>query len=46
MSAWSISINQPLEAVKITRSEAEGRGLRLAYQLEDGSMVYLPDEGN
>jgi len=34
-----------IEAVKITRSEAEGRGLRLgvAYQLEDGSMVYLPD---
>ena len=36
-----------IEAVKITRSEAEGRGVRLgvAYQLEDGSMVYLPDEG-
>lgn len=37
---------QKLEAVKITRSEAEGRGVRLgvAYQLEDGGMVYLPDE--
>jgi hypothetical protein len=36
-----------IEAVKITKSEAEGRGVRLgvAYQLEDGSMVYLPDEG-
>ncbi|MCL1979702.1 MAG: DUF2149 domain-containing protein [Proteobacteria bacterium] len=36
-----------IEAVKITKSEAEGRGTRLgvAYRLEDGSMVYLPDEG-
>ena len=35
-----------IEAVKITRSEAEGRGVRLgvAYQLEDGGMVYLPDQ--
>jgi hypothetical protein len=35
-----------IEAVKITRTEAEGRGVRLgvAYQLEDGSMVYLPDD--
>lgn len=35
-----------IEAVKITKSEAEGMGTRLgvAYQLEDGSMVYLPDE--
>jgi hypothetical protein len=35
-----------LEAVKITKSQAEGRGVRLgvAYRLEDGSMVYLPDE--
>jgi hypothetical protein len=35
-----------IEAVKMTRSEAEGRGVRLgvAYRLEDGSMVYLPDE--
>ncbi len=34
-----------IEAVKITKSEAEGQGVRLgvAYQLEDGSMVYLPD---
>jgi hypothetical protein len=36
-----------IEAVKISRTEAEGRGARLgvAYRLEDGSMVYLPDEG-
>ncbi|MDR0355339.1 MAG: DUF2149 domain-containing protein [Deltaproteobacteria bacterium] len=35
-----------LEATKVTRSEAEGRGVRLgvAYQLEDGSMVYMPDD--
>ncbi|MDL2226654.1 DUF2149 domain-containing protein [Deltaproteobacteria bacterium OttesenSCG-928-M10] len=35
-----------IEAVKITKSEAEGRGTRLgvAYQLEDGTMVYLPDD--
>ena len=34
-----------IEAVKITKSEAEGKGVRLgvAYQLEDGSMVYIPD---
>jgi hypothetical protein len=34
-----------IEAVKITKSEAEGKGVRLgvAYRLEDGSMVYLPD---
>jgi hypothetical protein len=37
---------QKIEAVKITRSEAEGKGVRLgvAYRMEDGSMVYLPDE--
>jgi hypothetical protein len=36
-----------IEAVEISRTEAEGRGVRLgvAYQLEDGTMVYLPDEG-
>lgn len=34
-----------IEAVKITKSQAEGQGVRLgvAYRLEDGSMVYLPD---
>jgi hypothetical protein len=37
---------EKIEAVKITRTEAEGRGVRLgvAYRLEDGGMVYLPDE--
>jgi hypothetical protein len=37
---------QKIEAVKISRSEAEGKGVRLgvAYKLEDGSMVYMPDE--
>jgi hypothetical protein len=36
---------QKIEAVKITKSEAEGKGVRLgvAYRLEDGSMVYMPD---
>ncbi|MDR1051266.1 MAG: DUF2149 domain-containing protein [Deltaproteobacteria bacterium] len=35
-----------LEASRITRTEAEGRGVRLgvAYRLEDGSMVYMPDD--
>jgi hypothetical protein len=34
-----------IEAVKITKKKAEGRGERLgvAYRLEDGSMVYVPD---
>ena len=34
-----------IEAVRMTKTEAEGRGTRLgvAYRLEDGSMVYLPD---
>jgi hypothetical protein len=37
---------QKIQAVKMTRSEAEGKGVRLgvAYKLEDGSMIYLPDE--
>jgi hypothetical protein len=36
---------EKIEAVKISNSEAEGRGTRLgvAYQLEDGTMVYMPD---
>lgn len=34
-----------ISAVKLTREKAQGRGQRLgtAYQLEDGSMVYIPD---
>ena len=33
-------------AVKMTREEAAGRGVRLgtAYRLEDGSMIYVPEE--
>jgi hypothetical protein len=39
---------EKIEAVKITKTEAEGKGVRLgvAYRLEDGSMVYLPDDEN
>lgn len=34
-----------IKAVKVSKQKAEGRGERLgvAYQLEDGSMVYVPD---
>jgi hypothetical protein len=34
-----------ITAVKVSKEKAEGRGERLgvAYQLEDGSMVYIPD---
>lgn len=34
-----------IKAVKVTKKKAEGRGERLgvAYRLEDGSMVYVPD---
>ena len=35
-----------MKAVKMTREEAAGRGVRLgtAYRLEDGSMIYVPEE--
>jgi len=35
-----------IKAVKMTREEAAGKGVRLgtAYQLEDGSMIYVPEE--
>ena len=35
-----------LKAVKMTREEAAGKGIRLgtAYRLEDGSMIYVPEE--
>jgi len=35
-----------IKATRITRESAKGRGNRLgvAYRLEDGSMVYVPDE--
>ncbi len=34
-----------IEAVKVTKKASEGQGQRLgvAYQLDDGSMVYVPD---
>ena len=34
-----------ISAMKVTKDKAKGRGQRLgtAYQLEDGSMVYIPD---
>ena len=37
---------QKIQAVKMTKTEAEGKGVRLgvAYRLEDGSMVYMPDK--
>ncbi len=35
-----------IEAVKMTKEKAKGRGERLgtAYRLENGSMIYIPDE--
>jgi len=35
-----------IKASKVTRETAQGRGNRLgvAYRLEDGSMVYVPDQ--
>lgn len=35
-----------IRAVRMTREEAAGKGVRLGvtYQLEDGSMVYVPEE--
>lgn len=34
------------KAVKMSREEASGKGVRLgtAYQLEDGSMIYVPEQ--
>ncbi len=34
-----------IEARKVTKKEAKGRGERLgtAYRLEDGTMIYVPD---
>jgi hypothetical protein len=33
-----------IEAMKVSKSKAKGRGERLgtAYKLEDGTMVYIP----
>ena len=35
-----------IKAVKMSREEAEGRGVRLgiAYRLEDGTMIYVPEQ--
>ncbi len=35
-----------IQAVKMTKEEASGKGIRLgtAYRLEDGSMIYVPEE--
>ncbi len=35
-----------IKAMKVTRESVQGRGHRLgvAYQLEDGSMVYVPEQ--
>jgi hypothetical protein len=37
-----------IKATKVSQDTAKGRGSRLgvAYQLEDGSMVYVPDHGD
>ena len=34
-----------IKAVKMSREEASGRGVRLgvAYRLEDGTMIYVPE---
>lgn len=35
-----------IRAVRMTREQADGRGVRLgtAYRLEDGSVIYVPEE--
>ena len=35
-----------LSAMKVSKNKAKGRGEKLgtAYKLEDGSMIYIPDE--
>ena len=35
-----------IQAVKMSREEAAGRGVRLgvAYRLEDGTMIYVPEQ--
>jgi hypothetical protein len=37
---------QQIKAVKVSKSKMEGQGTRLgvAYQLQDGSMVYVPEK--
>ncbi len=40
-----IKDGKKIEAMKVSREQAKGRGQRLgtAYQLENGSMVYVPE---
>jgi len=40
-----IKDGKKIEAMKVSREQAQGRGQRLgtAYQLENGSMVYVPE---
>ena len=40
-----IKKGKKIEAMKVTKEKAKGRGQRLgvAYRLEDGSMVYVPE---
>ncbi|MDY7037920.1 MAG: DUF2149 domain-containing protein, partial [Thermodesulfobacteriota bacterium] len=35
-----------IKAIKVTREKVKGRGERLgiAYRLEDGSMIYVPEQ--
>ena len=41
-----IKKGKKMEAMKVTKEKAKGRGQRLgvAYRLEDGSMVYVPKQ--
>jgi len=41
-----IKKGKKIEAMKVTKEKAKGRGQRLgvAYRLEDGSMVYVPKQ--
>lgn len=41
-----IKDGRSIEAMKVSPEQAKGRGQRLgtAYRLEDGSMVYVPEE--
>ena len=40
-----IKKGKKIETMKVTKEKAKGRGQRLgvAYRLEDGSMVYVPE---
>lgn len=36
-----------IKAIRVTKTQAQGQGTRLgvAYRLKDGSLVYVPDQG-